>query len=243
MDAKPKAIVFDYGDTLLKSDFFKPIEGVTELLKYAHNPRNVGAGEIQKYADSILKDVIERDSSQLMQINSMTLSRLIYEAHGITFSKSYDELDVIFLSAAEGTSLMPGIVEFLQDLKLQGIRLAVLSNTGFSEESHRQQLRKHGIEDYFEFFIATSDYLVRKPDRRVFDVALAKLDLSAQEVWYIGNKFEYDILGAHNAGLYPVWINEQGEAEHFPIEHLSVPSFHALRTLMQKYKVVPSVSL
>lgn len=230
---KPKAIVFDYGDTLLKSDFFSPLDGCVELLKHAHNPNKKSGLEIQSYADSILKDLASSEGPMTIQVDSKALMRLIYEVHGISFEKSYEELDAIFLAAAERTSLMPGVVELLDYLKSQGIRLAVLSNTGFCEKSHRQALRKHGIEGYFEFFIATSDYLIRKPDKRIFDLALAKLDINHKDVWYVGNKFEYDVLGAFNAKIFPVWINEESKAPHRDIEHLSVNSYGVLLDLLK----------
>lgn len=231
---KPKAIVFDYGDTLLKSEFFRPIEGVTELLKYAHNPEGVTAKEIQDYADQVLKDLGAFDQQLLFQIDSKSLSRLIYEVHGISFDLSYEELDSIFLSKTEGTSLMPGIVELLDYLTDSDIRVAVLSNTGFCEESHRMQLRKHDIEKYFEFFIPTTDYLLRKPDKRVFDLALKRLSLTNDEVWYIGNKFEFDIIGANNAGMFPVWINVEQEEPHLDLNHLNVSSYEELLKLLKE---------
>ncbi len=49
---KPKAIVFDYGDTLLKNNYFNPLLGTRELLKYACNPNKVTAEEVQAYAKS-----------------------------------------------------------------------------------------------------------------------------------------------------------------------------------------------
>ncbi len=59
--------------------------------------------------------------------------------------------------------------------------------------------------NHFEFVIASSEYLYRKPNRRIFELALEKAELSASEVWYIGDQYECDIVGARNAGLFPVW--------------------------------------
>ena len=37
------------------------------------------------------------------------------------------------------------------------------------------------------------------------DLALEKAGLSAEDVWYIGDQYEADIVGAGNAGLHSVW--------------------------------------
>ena len=34
---KPKAILFDYGDTLVNSEYFDPLLGTREILKYAQD--------------------------------------------------------------------------------------------------------------------------------------------------------------------------------------------------------------
>lgn len=60
-------------------------------------------------------------------------------------------------------------------------------------------------ENAFEFVITSSNYIYRKPNKRIFDLALEKADLQADEVWYIGDQYECDVKGSFNAGLMPVW--------------------------------------
>lgn len=232
---KPKAIVFDYGGTLVSEKYFDPLNGTREVLKFANNPRNIPAEIVQSYADKLIDELGAFTSTSLMQLDGRALNRLIHSVHGITFEKSYDELDLIFLDAAEGTALMEGIVKLLDYLTDQGIRLGVLSNTGFMESSHRFQLRKYGIEKYFEFFIATSEYLVRKPDKRIFDVALAKLELEPEDVWYVGNMYEFDVQGAYNAGIYPIWINTENKLIKSDINYLNVNSYIDLYDILNRH--------
>ncbi len=47
-------------------------------------------------------------------------------------------------------------------------------------------------------------YMFRKPNRRIFDLALEKAGLNPEEVWYIGDDFECDVKGDLNAGLFLV---------------------------------------
>ena len=48
-------------------------------------------------------------------------------------------------------------------------------------------------------------YMFRKPNRRIFDLALEKAGLNPEEVWYIGDDYECDVKGDLNAGLFLVW--------------------------------------
>ena len=57
----------------------------------------------------------------------------------------------------------------------------------------------------FEFIIASSEYMFRKPNRRIFHLALEKAGLGPEDAWYIGDNYECDVVGAREAGLFPVW--------------------------------------
>ena len=47
--------------------------------------------------------------------------------------------------------------------------------------------------------------MFRKPNKRIFELALEKADLNPEDVWYIGDNYECDVVGARNAGIFPVW--------------------------------------
>ena len=42
---------------------------------------------------------------------------------------------------------------------------------------------------------------------------MKKLGLDASEVWFAGDKVEFDVVGAQGAGLVPVWYNCRGEED------------------------------
>ena len=55
--------------------------------------------------------------------------------------------------------------------------------------------------------MASADYGVRKPHPRVFDIASRKMGLEPQDIWFIGDKHQFDVKGAITAGMHPVWYN------------------------------------
>ncbi len=46
--------------------------------------------------------------------------------------------------------------------------------------------------------------MIRKPNRRLFEIALIKAGLEPGEVWFCGDSFAADVMGAHGAGIFPV---------------------------------------
>ena len=81
----------------------------------------------------------------------------------------------------------------------------MVSNLAFCGKALKDRIDDMVPGHRFEFILATSEYLFRKPNRRIFDLALERAGLSAEEVWYVGDDYECDVLGARNAGIYPVW--------------------------------------
>lgn len=63
------------------------------------------------------------------------------------------------------------------------------------------ELRSLRIENFFDAIVISSDYGFRKPDPRLFQIALAVLDVPPSRAAYIGNNYETDFLGAKAAGL------------------------------------------
>ncbi len=203
-------ILFDYGQTLVNETKFDGVKGTAEVLKYAIvNKYNRTAEEIQAVADAInfelgRFDPLKRHHFQVEVPNHMFTSYL-YESQGIKLSIPYSQLDKIFWDAASPGTATDGIIEFLYFLKEHGIRTGVISNISYSGRALENRINALFPDHEFEFIIATSEYMFRKPNHRIFDLALEKAGLQAEDVWYIGDQYECDIVGSRNAGIFPVW--------------------------------------
>ena len=112
--------------------------------------------------------------------------------------------------------LYPGVKEIMEHLKLH-YRLAAVSD-GQSAWA-LPELRRCQLEQYFSQVIISGDLGFRKPDKRIFDLALDALKLSPQEVIFVGNDMYRDIYGAHNAGMRTVFFkSNQGDWEFRRVE-------------------------
>ena len=206
----PKMILFDYGQTLVNERKFDGVKGTEAVLKHAiKNKYNKTAREVQAEADAINQELGRFDplKKHLFQIevpNHMFTSYL-YESLGIELSLSHQETDKIFWDAAAPGVPTEGIEDFLKFLNEQGIRTGVISNIAYSGEAVAERISSLLPEHEFEFILATSEYMYRKPHKRIFQLALEKAGLPAEDVWYIGDQYECDVVGSGNAGIMPVW--------------------------------------
>lgn len=104
------------------------------------------------------------------------------------------------------------------------------------------ELRALRIEDFFDTLVISSDYGFRKPDPRLFHIALAALNAKASESAYIGNKYETDFLGARAAGLAVVGLIHQSEDEKNAYSGLEQPDVIA-PNLRAAFKFITSPEL
>ncbi len=207
---KPKMVLFDYGQTLVNEAMFDGVKGVREVLKYAEdNKYNLSAEQVQSEANTINNDLgrfdpMKRHLFQVEVPNHM-FTTYLYESLGIKITLTSDEIDRVFWDAAAPGRPTDGIEEFLKYLKEQDIRTGVISNISYSGKIVEERINTLIPNNNFEFIIATSECMFRKPNKRIFDLALEKAGFNAEDVWYIGDQYECDIVGAKNAEIFAVW--------------------------------------
>ena len=137
------------------------------------------------------------------------------------FGCDAESLDIIRLSqrmgdyyVAEGTrqtGLMPGareVLEWFGERRDQFV-MAVITN-GFSE-AQLPKMKTAGIDKYFDYAFLSEDIGYMKPDRRFFDVALAKMGAKPEQCLVIGDDYKVDILGAMAVGIPQVYYNLSGK--------------------------------
>ena len=104
--------------------------------------------------------------------------------------------------------LVPGVKELLWTLREKRYKLGLVSNrreplTGVAIEM--------GVIDHFHFTLAAAQVNSWKPDPEIFQHAMSMAGMTRpEEVAYIGDNYYTDIVGATNAGMRAVLIDEHG---------------------------------
>lgn len=101
--------------------------------------------------------------------------------------------------------LYEGVPGMLEQLRAQGKKLYLLSNAQKIFTAYELQLLD--LAKYFDGILISSDYGVKKPDLRFFEVLLEKYHLDPKECVMIGNDERSDIVGAAKAGMDSFYIH------------------------------------
>ena len=136
----------------------------------------------------------------------------------------------------------PGAAEMLSCLQETGIRTGVISNLCWSGSALTRRLREAFPKHSFDFILTSSEYIFRKPDKHIFDMAIHKSGLDPNDIWYCGNDLAVDVLGAHSTGLSPVFyddrsvpskIHEKNDALDADVEYLHLDNWTNLINILK----------
>ena len=201
---KPEMIIFDYGHTLLYQPYFNTSNGNKAIYPYINrNPRNISFEEYDKTITELFAK-IKAERGAILEIHEHNFLKLAIEYMDISLSVSIEEAEEIIMNGISQGAIMPHADILLDYLNSKGIRTGVISNNCFSSNALKKLFNRLLPRNKFEFVLASSDYIFKKPHNVMFDIALQKSRLSADKVWYCGDSIETDVQGSKNVGMFPV---------------------------------------
>jgi HAD superfamily hydrolase (TIGR01493 family) len=116
--------------------------------------------------------------------------------------------------------LFADVVPALDALRAAGYGLGVIAN---QPTQVRSALERDGLVPYFQVWGVSEDLGLQKPDPALFVHAVRTAGVRPSETAMVGDRLDYDILPAKEAGMRTVWVL-RGEAPDRPTpEQLAAP--------------------
>lgn len=101
----------------------------------------------------------------------------------------------------EATDLYPDVMPVLKQLSHAGYRLGVSGN---QPEGAIEQFKQLGLP--LDFYASSTLWRVAKPDPRFFQRMAEDLELQPDEIVYVGDRLDNDVLPAQAFGMHAVFI-------------------------------------
>lgn len=200
-----KALVFDLDDTLY--DQALPFErALADHLPVENLAIDALYIAFRHYADEVFEDsVAGRMSMEEMHCYRMQRALAdfgidVTEDEALAIQWSYQ----VYLGQLE---LTPEMAELLAYCQRIGLVIGLITNG-----PHQHQLRKIQalkLEKWMakEHMMISGEVGVTKPAIDIFQLMEVRLGFSAEEICYIGDSFDNDIIGAKQAGWQAIWYN------------------------------------
>lgn len=206
---KPKMILFDYGHTLLYEPGLDFLRGEESLFEYVVKNKNcLTPKEVCDFSQDLFEKIgVVREMG--LELHQWQFQRFLYEYLEIELSVSPMEAENIFWLNVSSGAIMPNADKMLDTVNECGIRSGVISNIGWSGTALTERINRLLPNNRFEFIIASSEYMFRKPSPMLFELALRKAGLHAEDVWFCGDNVNADIEGSAAVGMLPVWYEDE----------------------------------
>jgi len=108
------------------------------------------------------------------------------------------------LGHAITADVIEGALEVLEAIRKNGYKIALIANG--PSTGARNIIKVTGLQDYFDAIIISEEVGIEKPSQRIFELALAKLGVKAENTVMVGNRIDADIVGANRMGIESVWF-------------------------------------
>jgi HAD superfamily hydrolase (TIGR01549 family) len=212
---KLKVVLFDLGSTLVYSkDPWSPIyeqadRALVEVLCHAGFEIDLSAfytefgGFIRSYYDKHNADNLEQTAFAVLR--DLLSSKGFRSVPDPVLRTA---LEAMYAVTQQNWYLEEDAISTLETLVSRGYCLGLISNT--SDDNNVQGIvDRWGLRPLFETILTSAALGIRKPDRRIFQVALDRLQVQPQAAAMVGDSLDADMLGAIQSGIYSIWITRR----------------------------------
>ncbi len=234
-----KIFIFDIDDTLY--DLRQPFEiAFKSMFGFLHEDIYNIFLDFRKYNNKIYDKALIGEIS--MEELCIYRAKMAFKDHGIDIEDSDAiRFQLEYMEGKKHIELDKDVRKTLEFLKEKNLPMGIITNG-----PHREQFQKVGylgVDKYisFENIVVSEDVGFYKPDVRIFNLAKEKILNSITQsiynknvdIFYIGDSFENDIIGAKSAKMKTIWINRRG---YYSDGHIS--SDYEVNSFEDLYKLI-----
>lgn len=238
-----KAIIFDFIGTLTNVKNYNLENSKMKLHKALVNAGfNVSAERfLEAYTQAHEKYRVIRYERLVEVTNAIWISEAL---NNLGFEASPEDsriktaVNLFFEDYLNSLELRPCTKKLLEKASIK-YKLGIISNFTYAPVIYAG-LRKLGINHFFHAVLVSEDVGWRKPHIKIFQEALQRLSVKAEETIYVGDSPAEDIAGAKAAGMKTIFVQSQ----FYPHEELGKnqqkPDFIA-KDICTLYRMFPKI--
>ena len=210
-----RTVFFDVGNTLTYVDLETVLRPLTK--------RGVKASEAQYRIASIqARRAMDRLCASGQQDNPDAQYWKLFlggflESLGVQDTEIANEMAFEWRSARNWTRVASGTTDVLDRLAKR-YELGVISN---SDGTMERLLKAIGLSRYFQTIVDSGTVGHQKPSKEIFRLALESMGAKPQESVYVGDIYSVDYVGATEAGMKAVLIDELGTYDGLDLPRIS----------------------
>ena len=210
------AVIFDLDNTLYNYDAAHAA-AFRALSAYAAPMLGIPPEQFDALHRQMMDQQIQRAGSVCAAVhNRLIRYQMMLEALGKPFYLAPRLLNQYWTVFLQNVAPEPGIHDCLVMLRQSGYRLGI--GTNMTADYQYEKLMRLRLLNLFDFFVSSEEVNAEKPNIRLFAWCAQKAGFPPEQCAFVGDSIPHDILGAQNAGMFPIWYCPGG-AESVPLAH------------------------
>ncbi|MGA7924125.1 MAG: HAD family hydrolase [Thermoplasmata archaeon] len=234
---KPRAFLFDLDDTLYDHTF-SCLQGLKVLSRQYPALRGVPSEQLEREYSAHMErlPLMTLRGALPKEVARMERVRLLFREHGEDISRAEARRRAATYRAAclRSQRAVPGAIQVVRNLAKRGHPIAVVTNNAV--RGQRQRLEEIGAAPYVDSLVISGALGFSKPDPRIFQTALQRLDVDASQCTMVGDSWRNDVEGANGVGIRAIWFNRRNEllplGQRAPVLSSYEPLNEALRVIL-----------
>ena len=205
MPGRVDAVLFDWGGTLTP---WHSLDLVAQWYPYAQVYDAAHAKELAQRLFDAEESIWQRQRDTGGAAGTGNLQR-VFDLAGIdTDSWQHAEAMDAYLEGWEPhTHTDPDVVPMFEELRADGVKVGVLSNTMWPREHHEAVFRRDGVLHLVDGAVYTSETTSGKPHAAAFLLAMAAVGATdPSRVVFVGDRPWDDIHGAQQVGMRAILV-------------------------------------
>jgi putative hydrolase of the HAD superfamily len=215
-----RAVAFDVNGTLVRILTDEDMEQIFRAASHFLTYQGVvlHRHQVRDLYFQIMQEQLRTSPEEYPEFDAVGIWRSIIDEHMTEFTRTLpveklEQMPWFLTEMSRGMSrrrlqLYPHVHQVLNILRERyPLALVTDAQTAYA----RGELHSVGLLEYFEPIVISGDHGYRKPDRRLFQIALDRLGVAPENAVYVGNDMYRDIFGARQAGMRTVmYDSDQG---------------------------------
>ncbi len=207
-----QAVLFDLGETLLHYEPVDTLECFDQGARLAYHRLQQDGHDLPSFRRyhrrqrRAIKLAYAWSKLTGREFNSMDLlGRLHRRMHLPADAPTLRDLTGLFYRPlGDHARQEPETTDVLTRLRSEGVSLGLVSNTFVPGCTLDDHLRREGLLEFLPVRVYSCDVGVRKPNPRIFRLALERLGAEADRSLFVGDRLDVDVKGANRVGMISV---------------------------------------
>jgi len=208
----PRAVIFDLGSTLI--DF--PVNNWEVVSRECSlkgrqflidsNIKIPDEKVFLERFETIWVELREKAASTFREYSVVQAAEDLFRKLGITTDNGLADkfFDAFYAELEQHLFLYDDTIDVLTRIRSRYDKVGLISNTIFPERVHHHELKRFGLNPFFDFTIFSSAFGRKKPHSSIFLEGARLAGHKPSDCVYIGDRYLEDVQGSSEAGMHSI---------------------------------------